>query len=314
MRMPIRRLAALQRQDRDLFTGLAAAGDTGLKDALAKLGTRLNRALHPVTMEVMWPPESDATIATFLFQTPTRVRDVRVIFSEGESSQAPHLNGFLTSADCSHLVVVRHSASSPKWSGGQGPVVFLDCDRNLWPSVLVDVGLDIALFHSDRASRGYASNVLAKMEYSRHKAQFVAVRAPVLIGDPQPSYVPLGAVAREGVELNYDYLASLWTEFRSNLPDSKMTSLSETLRHQYPHPSQINADKIGRILDPLPAGQYVFVRACRRIKLTKVRDSIKFLFPDFQIGQITVRPLKDRAKLLGFAERGYIWMISFEKE
>jgi hypothetical protein len=92
----------------------------------------------------------------------------------------------------------------------------------MWPTLMIDVGLDIALFYSDKVTRSYSTDVVGSFLYSTMKADFAHREARTESGYYRPTvpdlpYLPLSVGCRIGERFDADTLADFWLDFRSRL-------------------------------------------------------------------------------------------------
>lgn len=334
MRNYHRRLAVFNGREDHLHDALVAAGTRNLGDALKELAAIVGEPLPSVELEIMWP-DAEESLADTVNSLKGRMAALRVYLAHASPGTRDRgwIDAVTTASDASHLVLAAPSeAARTGWENVAPGIVAVYCPPTLWSELLVDIGIDIALFHWDRVIRTYDFDLASRQDFSARKAAHLLTGrggghlTPYGAAPAGLTYLPTAAAVRHpGDPRDWRAVANAWLELRDSIkafvpPSGRMPmsaasspiAVAQRIQSVFAHPRQISVRKVVAQIRKLPPGSYLFVRAQRRIANESLRKRLGFIFSRYEVGRIACVPADRLPSLLEFVQRRYLWVYPFE--
>jgi len=215
----------------------------------------------------------------------------------------------------SHLVAIQLTSANGGWHKSNGiSSVRIETPVEKLSSLLHDIALDIAMFHSwPLLGEHYGFSIDKRIEFSRLKARFAAQVSKDTyygpISEPIPDYISLASLSRQGSRfLPKDYL-NLWEKFIS----SELLGIDETAITQKEDPvdeilkfhqqrGQISRKRLSKAVATLTPDVYLFVMTRKRPATKQARLKLAGLFKKkkYRQGLWLIIPFRDYRSNLNY--------------
>lgn len=264
-----------------------------------------------------WYPANGVGLAEVLERVPG-APSVRVLIpltqlNHGVQSTVP----VLSDHGVSHLLSISELQAAPGWRRDPvGTSATLKANRSLQSDAIVDLLLDISLFHSFPLFSAM-SDARARAEVSKNKVKFAISRGlstyfgPI---DPEvPDYVSFASCVRRGTHFTRDDLRSinqLWIDFIEHsysgdwakpFNSDRQSLASHILKHNK-RGGQISPTRLSRLLKALEPGPYILVLAASEPNNRKTSSKLQGLLgrSSWKSNYVTIFPHSHHSKFTEF--------------
>jgi hypothetical protein len=264
------------------------AVDIALPRTISEIQTLMGRKLPEVQVDVFTRDAEPLTVQASLIDFEHDIPAARFHFSVDHMSLGAE--NLETQNGQSHILIVSETGSTQGWDvvgAGTTQTASVCVSSSYWPTLVHDVLLDIATFHSTRGPHAEVQTIGQQRIYAARKAEFVLrnLTADTFFGPVRRgvayNYLPLSLLARTDAGLDTTKYVNIWNEFHSQsglytFPRTPPTE--EYILGHHPLSGQINRLTLLNTIKSLPPGSYYLAVGISLPKEPRNRERVLKLF------------------------------------
>lgn len=211
-----------------------------------------------------------------------------IIHTKGDGTSCQNLS------ECSHVISIEIADDEFITVNGDYSLRVVSTDRKLIYNIIVDVMLDILLFHI-HGLEFYYSNKPEKIWVSEQKVEYCTAHGMVSYLDKYVKvnkYTSFATYFREGDEINYTDYTNVWADFAGIMTESfayqSSKELVDHILQNHIKSGQISERRLFNMIYGKTSGKYVLVRVDRKPTAAQAKRLSSLFSGTVKIGKMRI--------------------------